>query len=551
VGVTLVGRGLAVACACACSAACGAHLEQAPPVLVPIAEPAQSATTETLRFRSVELGRVVVGADPLTKEQADGEWHDEVELLGGKAVRAARITPLSARSETTEISYAADGTETRIHLDAYGVETYTDRLTPKGERSRIWRSGQASERGCARIREVYAARGLVDAATCLDSDGVVVADADGCESRRYAYDERSRVHEERCLAEDGKPATFRLGGQIVVYDYDERGYRKRLARKNADGAPAPDESGCVASTYERDRAGNVLVETCRNAAGGPHGRSGSNVVSTRSDHDLGGCVVEEASLDANGAVVAELGVAQRMYGRDAQCGASSLTQLDEHGNPAVLGTKVSAFTYVRNLEGLVVEERCRDAKGGPTSCRDASATDGALVRHVYDEHGREIERRGYTDAGAPSAMSRTYPHEWRFVYGRDGISNEVSYFDANEQPALANGTVAKHAFKFDRLGSLVSAQSFDVYGKPVRPSTGCSDIHRTYDAAHRLSSIDCLGTDGALVVASLILSAIHWPTLSARMAVERTDGAVVANAYYGVGGALIERVACGVAPCFR
>ncbi len=213
--------------------------------------------------------------------------------------------------------------------------------------------------------------------------------------------------------------------------------------------------------------------------------------------------------------------------------------------------KVSSYEYVRNTEGLVVEERCHDAKGVATSCRDASAPDGALVRRGYDDHGREVLRRGFLESGAPSKMSRTYPHEWRYAYAPDGVSSVVSYFDEQGVPALANDNVARHAFTFDRLGSLVSAKSYDAAGNPARPSTGCSDIRRTYDASHRLATIECLGPDDTLATATLILNAILWPPRSARLVVERSNDTVVANAYFGPQGELTKRVPCGPSPCFR
>jgi hypothetical protein len=147
-------------------------------------------------------------------------------------------------------------------------------------------------------------------------------------------------------------------------------------------------------------------------------------------------------------------------------------------------------------------------------------------------------------------MSATYPHEWRFTYLADGLSREVAYFDEAGQPAFANGDVAKHAFLFDRLGSVESVKSLDATGALTSPTTGCSELRRTYDVSHRLASIECRGRDGAPSESTLILEAIHWPTHAARVVVER-KGSDVANAYFDVNGSVLTRVPCAAERCFR
>ena len=153
-------------------------------------------------------------------------------------------------------------------------------------------------------------------------------------------------------------------------------------------------------------------------------------------------------------------------------------------------------------------------------------------------------------ADTPSKVSRSYPHEWRFVYAPDGVSYEVRYFDEQGRPSPANGTVGRHVFTFDRLAGLESVKSLDADGTPVQPTTGCSELRRTYDTAHRLASIECRGTDGEFAASNIILEAIRWAPHAARVVIER-DGTGVTNAYFDVNGELLTRVACGAARCFR
>jgi hypothetical protein len=520
-------------------------------VAAPAATTASAAgATRTQSFRSTSIGRDVVGADPLTDEEARGQWHDEVFLENGRAVRVERLGPSSLRSSITYIEHEADGTARFAHLDAYGVVAYTDRLTRAGVRSRTYRSGVASERGCAELQETYESHGLVVSVSCLDEQAHIVTDLDGCPVHRFTYDERLHLKSEACFAESGSPATFRRGGQVTIEDYDARGYRERVARKNADGSAAVNDTGCAATRYVHDASGNLTLLTCLDASGHPQGMNGTTSVSTRSTFDANGCVEREESINAGGALVSVLGVATKRYKRDAACGVLSLVQLDESGRPAAPELRASSFEYVRNKEGLVIEEQCHNAKKEPISCRDSMSSEGAIVRRQYDDHGREVLRTGFSATDAPSKTSTSYPHEWRFTYRPDGMSNEVAYFDEHGKPALANGTVAKHAFIFDRLGSLESAKSLDLNGKLSQPTTGCSELRRAYDSSHRLATIECRGPDGALAPSSLILESIAWPPHAARVVIEQ-HGTGAENAYYDADGGLLRRVTCGAARCYR
>lgn len=529
---------------------CAARAGEPDLVTAPVATTAAAGATKTEWFRNISTGRDIVGADPLTEAEARGQWHDEVVIENGRTVRVDHIGPSGLRSSVTYLEHDADGTTRFAHLDAYGVLAYTDRLTETGIRSRTYRSGVASERGCAHLRETYESHGLVAWVRCVDDEGRVVTDAEGCPVRRLVYDERLHLQSEGCFAEDGSPTILRGGGQAVVETYDARGYKETEARVNVDGSAAVNDSGCAVLRYVHDASGNTTLSTCLDASGRPQGMNGTTAVSTRSAFDANGCVVREDSINAAGTVVPVLRVATKRFKRDSACGLLSLVQLDESGRPAAPDLRASSFEYVRNKEGLTIEERCQSAKKEPISCRDSLSAEGAIVRRQYDDHGREVLRTGFLATDVPSKTSTSYPHEWRFTYAADGISNEVAYFDEHGNPALANGTVAKHAFTFDRLGSLESAKSFDLNGQLTQPTTGCSELRRTYDASHRLATIECRGPDGALAPSTLILEAIHWPTHAARVVIEQ-HGTDASNAYYDADGGLLRRVTCGAERCYR
>jgi hypothetical protein len=532
-------------------AGCGAEAVGAPHVVVPIGEAPPALSSAVHSYRSVRFGKTAVGANPIEAKDAAGTWHSDVVVENGRVVRVERIGPSTLRTETTYVTYGADGAQTREVRDAYGVEAHTDELTPGGDRSRVQRSGAANENGCARIHETYDAHGLVESTSCRDVDGHIVTDADGCQVHRFEYDDRLRLHRERCFSEDGKPVAFRLGGQSVVVEYDARGFEEKITRANDDESEAVDDEGCASTRYTRDVGGNAAVVACLDAAGRPHGMSGTAAIETRKQYDPNGCLREEGTYDRGNAIVEILGVARRMHGRDPSCGELSLAQYDVDSKHAAPDLKVSGYEYVRNAEGLIVEERCHDANEAPVSCRDALGSDGALVRRTYDERGRTTLQLGFTEGDARSKMSRTYPHEWRFAYRPDGISYEVSYFDEDGAPAFANGTVAKHAFVFDRLGSLEDVKSFDASGRLTPSGTGCAVLRRTYDASHRLATVECRGADEVLTASTIWVNSIRWPTGTARVLIERTNNVVTGNAFYGVNGELLKRVTCGSERCFR
>jgi len=543
-----LGPAFAVAGLAACGAPARGSLVTAP--VLSVAAGASTTGPETRRFRSAQFGRQVVGADSLSEAEALGTWHDEIMFDQGRAVRVARVGPSGLLSSVTRIEYGPAGGYRLTHLDAYGVEGYRETVTPEGARTRSYRSGVSSERGCASLRERYDAHGLVESASCLDENGRVVTDNEGCEERRLEYDDHLRIQTESCFAADGTPATFGAGGHAVRTGYDERGFRSAVSRRGSGGASATDDQGCAVTRYARDKAGDALTTSCFDGSGAPHGMSGSAAVVTRIAYDANGCILREESVNALGGLTPILGIAQRVFTRDPECGILSSLQRDELGRAAAPDQKAASHEFVRNHAGLAIEERCRSASNLPISCRDGRGTGGALVRYAYDERGRERLRTGFTADGSKSPMSATYPHEWRFTYLADGLSREVAYFDEAGQPAFANGDVAKHAFLFDRLGSVESVKSLDATGALTSPTTGCSELHRTYDVSHRLASIECRGRDGAPSESTLILEAIHWPTHAARVVVER-KGSDVANAYFDVNGSVLTRVPCAAERCFR
>jgi hypothetical protein len=502
-------------------------------------------------FRSVEYGRGVVGADLLEINSAGGQSHVQVTFEEGRAVRVASIGPSGRETTVTSITYAPDGGQTRVHANAYGVTTYTDRLSPDGDRDRVERSGARNERGCARIHETYDARDLVAFATCFDIDGHLVTDTEGCAVRRYDYDRHLHMRWRRCFGPDGAPVEFRSGGHENRFDYDSRGLTAKMTRVMADGTFGEDASGCAATAFKRDRAGNVTLTTCLDGDGRARARSVTYIEYVQSAFDANGCALEITNLDAFKQPMDVLGVARSVYTRDAQCGELSLTQFDARGARANPPTAASSLTFVRNSSGLVAERRCYDPKGAPASCSDGRGAEGALVRISYDDRGRESQRLGFTVDGTPSRLARSYPHETRIVYGADDVSSVASYFDERGAPALANGTVASYATLRDRLGAISNVRSLDTNGDLVTPTTGCADLARKYDPTHRLATIECRDPDGALAASNLIVDGVTWPHASARVVVDREGNVVSGNSFFGTDGNLVKRVECGQARCYR
>ena len=517
---------------------------------VPLAATAPPDDAQVTRARGYHIGRDVLALHPLSEEEAASAWHYRIVRRGGHVSRIERVSPSGIVDRDTIVEPAEDGARVFRVRDAYGIDDYVETIDKDGLSAREYRTGVSDIDGCAQKKSEYDARGRTSRSTCLDPAGHAVQSGEGCEVVRFEYDAHDFVTVERCFAADGSPAAFRRGGHAAAYERDTSDFRVKETRLGKDGHPTADDRGCTSWRYVNDAAGNRVLSTCLGPDGKPHADSGSAMSTTRSTHDSNGCLVRTENLDDTGKLVAVLGVAERHYVRDSHCGLLAFEYRDAAGGAAAFPSAPSSTAYVLDGAGRIAQQTCFGTDHRPVTCDTGSGHDGSFMRFEYDARGRETSRKTFlADGRTPSPDGMGYPHEMRTEYGTDGRKSKTSYFDERGAPARALRSVYAHAFRYDRLGGLLSTSSLGASGRAVDPQTGCSEIRRTYDMLHRLEFIECRDMSGALAPSDLIFEGVHWPKGAVRVAIER--GAVVTNVFYDAGTTVMSRIQCGQQRCYK
>jgi hypothetical protein len=225
------------------------------------AAPGAPPASETLYARSIEWGLSYYPKHLISEAEAKGRWHLRVLKEHGRVRRFERVDPAGLVQKTSVVTYGENGGNTRRVTDGRGVEIEVVTMTKDGRESRIARSGNPLNSGCAQLKFTYDDADDALTRLCLDEAGRSMRDERGCTEIRYEYKSPHELASERCMRERGEPALDADGVHARKHTYD----REQLIRViflGVDDKPVRDRYGCWGTATEFDSAGNETFTLC-------------------------------------------------------------------------------------------------------------------------------------------------------------------------------------------------------------------------------------------------------------------------------------------------
>lgn len=458
----------------------------------------------TAFFGTVTLGKKVRLGHRFDGDEAPKHWHYRVKLKGEEIQSYAWVSPSGKVHETVEFDHHDDGMELRF-VDGRGVET--ERRVLKDD---TWtfeaRSGEPTYDGCHKTKATYDDEGRLGEETCLDRQSEAQADVDGCTREAWSYDDEHALVRSRCLDEAGKPQDDAGHTHERRYTRGTKGERLDVTFASTGETPP----GCDKIAYEYDEALNAIGERCLTADGEAKPYPGSKAVRVARTFDDNGCMTTQRFLDAEGEVVMRAGAAEWRYERDELCEVMVESTHDPEGKLVrSKRARPAKWTYGRNEEGLLTEEKCFDTAEKPTPCRPNRGL-ATRLRRTYDNRGRLLRWLGFNTRDKPVRLDADYPHEQVFAYDPFGHIVKREFFDEKGEPATALGGVHAITTEYDALGQVTLISNHGVDGELVLPTTHCAQIAMDRNEDHQMVRARCLGTDGKPRRSRLIHNGVHW-----------------------------------------
>lgn len=484
------------------------------------------------------------GIDPVTEAQARGRWHYAFIREKGQVVEIIHVSPTGEPFVRRKLSTQTDGSARVDFYDQWGTLDRIMVVDANGYESVTHRSGVAGSDGCHHKRHVADAAGVIVETTCYDDANHPIVGDDGCERIQWVRDARRHAIEVACLRADGAKATFSSGFHRSRVTVDAIGSVTAVDYLDASGAPV--SIGCAHEERSQTASGSIARRSCRK-------KDGAFDWETRWAYDANDCVAQIASVDAYGKPHELVGVAFTDFESDAHCAVLRRESRDAHGR---LSGNVAIRTFVHDVLGQMRIERCFDSLRQPISCISISPgkRHGSEVRYDRDERGRITRMRCYTHEGKPDVCFQGGSHEERREFGADGRESSRSYFDATGRPTLVTG-IARTTYGRDAFGSVIVERNFGVDGAALTPDGGCHELRWTYDAHHRLASVECRDELGFARTNVLCMSESYGSKTcfakGATLIRIVREGGKVENVHLGPTGDEILRVDCEKGYCIR
>jgi hypothetical protein len=501
------------------------------------AAPDAPPAPETLYARSIEWGLGYYPKLLMSEAETKGRWHLRILKERGRVTRFERVDPAGLVQKTSVVTYGENGGNTRRVTDGRGVEIEVVTMTKDGRESRVARSGNPLNSGCAQLAFTFDANDDALTRLCLDEAGRAMRDERGCTEIRYEYKSPHELASSRCMRDRGEPALDADGVHARKHTYD-RDQLIRVIFLGVDDKPVRDRYRCWGTATEFDSAGNETFTLCL----GEDGTTQAGYAQTFDEH---GCILTQRSIDAARATATNAAWASKKFERDPYCGELAREFLDHEGALVSVPPAKARRESTRDERGQVIEHRCFDAKREPTNCDAGGAGKGvgSVLRYTVDDRGRTTRTRGFDANGKPSRLWRDYPHESAHTWDVNGRLIETAYYDTDGKPATALISVARQAFQHDAWGARIRLKNFGVDGKPVVDKYGVHEARWIFDEKHLLSSIELRDTSGELRhKTAVVLDGVSWPENAARVEVIRENG--VKNRFVDRAGKQLSLVHC-------
>jgi len=490
-------------------------------------------------FRTATFGKELLLSRPV--DPADrSRSRVRVRQLGDQILELTLERTNGIEAWVVSSERSPDGTETRRTRDEYGILTMTQTIDAQGIVRHRERSGKTTVGGCAAWRWTADELGRVTSRACLDRDGRAVVDLWGCHESRMTWTPEHDLSGASCFDPNGRAVADADGVHRTTYQVDAFGDEVERSFFDIDGAPVEQASdGCAGWQTVRDEGGHTVGGSCLNQGNLPTAQKNSSHAGWSGEVNANGCLVERTYIAVGGRPATRGTVHQEHFAMDQHCNVLDRRHLDREGRLV----SPSRFTPARTLrqwndEGLLVRRECFGTDGAPVGCTFAlPASEGASVRtYEYDDAGRVTTERNFNVAGEPTVEALDeYPHATHITYDEEGRETRWTFSDAAGEPAKALKVWA-FEYSYDGLDAVVSTRYLGAEGELIRsPILSCAELRSTYDHLHRLERLDCLGTTGEPIAATMHWNEVEWrqgDLHAASVILERDDaGSVVANAF--------------------
>jgi hypothetical protein len=300
-----------------------------------------------------------------------------------------------------------------------------------------------------------------------------------------------------------------FGVERMRYVYAPDGSRNE--RVGVWGGPArygDEDDTFVVVHNERDARGRRTRARCEDASGAPRTSTADATEARFSGHGESFWPTVTARFDRRGRPTDDAGGVHRLVNRLTPWGYSEIRFFAADGSPA---TNRGRWGWDRHFDaiGNIIRVENVDSKGNLVA-----TTDGIAPRAVFvlDEHGDRIEERRFGADGSPTngpgaALVRR-------VFDEHGREKVAVFLDAAGRPSV-HTNYARAEYTQDAVGALIERKTFRADGRPGHHTLGdkLASTKCAYDERHNRIEERNFAADGSPGVdtngVSVVLTKYH------------------------------------------
>lgn len=421
------------------------------------------------------------------------QWeYDESGLLVRSLNQTIYGGPAVARDGTWGVAYEYSGnTTTAIQLGPTG-------------------SPSIDSRGVRSVHMVFDSKHRMLSKEYRGAEGQLVIAEEGYARSVYRYDEFDRCTGWDFLGTTGKPMVIPAGYCTVECDFDTHGSLVSMSFFDAEEQLVIEKEGHAVRKMEHDPRGWIMRITYYDGNGAPIVNS-SGYASVTFHRDENGNPIDVRYFGLRGEAVPSDGAYEIRRRFDS---GGNMTYEEYRDARQLLTPGKSGYAAMEqrfDQQGWLLEVRYFDAKQQLTVPTDSYGF--AIRRLQYSDDGQSIVETIFDAAGNPTAgLNRV--HRSRMTFSEFGLPEELTSFDVNGEPTLNNEGIHRGLFCYDsaghftevawlgvngepvihrqlgfhraqsiydRMGLIVSAKTFDVWGKLMPGKNGYAEARIKYD----------------------------------------------------------------------
>jgi serine/threonine-protein kinase len=409
------------------------------------------------------------------------------------------------------------------YADDFGAE----KRLPKNMTGYVRLEDEEAERGqISRFALTFDDKGFISTLHYRNTEQPV-GDGERIYGKRYERDAKGRVIKESFLSYDDSVRATSWGLGVKQFTYDAQDNWVEAVYLGPDGfSPAyDDKDGFSVFSMEYDKYGNVTYGWYKSSDGSLMLSKKYNIAGFKWTHNDAGQEIEYVHLGTDRNPMYASGYIGMQYEYDPNGYISSLTYIDENGQPAVggggytrvvyendakgnnlvtqyfdidnqpyetsygyakvvneydsLGNCISAFYYDKtdslclSSAGIAGRRREYNAQNRVTKVlyygtdnQPAENTDGIFgIEWVYDSRGNEIQWRYYEADGKTLTLHNSREIAgWKSEYDDNGNQIKGEFFDAAEEPTEGTYGYARWEAAYDELSNVTEYVYFDKNG---------------------------------------------------------------------------------------